>query len=164
MSDQALGKGKGDGGCLFCRIVTGEIPSKKVYEDDHSFAFLDINPRNPGHTLVIPKKHYTTLFDMPPKEVGRLYESARAVAEAVRSGTKADGLSVVQSNGNAAGQVVSHMHIHLIPRYMSEGPISLEGVLSVKKMPEETLDSVASAIKAKISVAARRQEDTRFDF
>ncbi len=151
------------GGCLFCKIATGEIPSKKVYEDESTFAFLDINPRNPGHVLVIPKKHATTLFDMSEKEAGRLFETARLVAAGVKSGSKADGLSVVQSNGKAAGQVVSHVHVHLIPRYMSEGPVSLEGVLSVKKMPDETLNQVADAIKAGMGAVAKKPKD-EFDF
>jgi histidine triad (HIT) family protein len=136
------------GGCLFCRIASGEIPCKKVYEDGAHFAFLDINPRNPGHVLVIPKKHYLSLLDMSPREAGALFETARVVAEGVKRGAKSEGLSVVQSNGKAAGQVVSHVHVHLIPRYLSEGPVGLESVLSVKKMPDETLDQIAGAIRA----------------
>ncbi len=152
------------GGCLFCKIASGEIPSKKVYEDSDTFAFLDINPRNPGHVLVIPKKHYLTMLDMNEKEVGRLFESARFVASAVQKGSKADGLSVVQSNGKAAGQVVNHVHVHLIPRYLSEGPVSLEGVLSVKKMPDETLNQIASAIQASIGPAGSNVKKDEFDF
>ena len=148
--------------CLFCKIASGEIPSKKVYEDSHCLAFLDINPRNPGHTLVIPKKHYTTMTDMKEEEYGELFARARYVADGVQKGTKADGLSVVQSNGKAAGQVVTHVHVHLIPRYMSEGPVSLEGVLSVKKLPEETLDSVAKAIMGSIGKSEKPKEE--YDF
>ncbi len=160
MSEEVQG-----GGCLFCKIIAGEIPSKKVYEDENVFAFLDINPRNPGHTLVIPKKHYATMLDMPGKEVGRLFESASMVAHAVQKGTNADGLSIVQSNGKAAGQVVTHVHVHIIPRYMAEGPISLEGVLSVKKMPEETLDKFVTSIKEKIgSSTSSGSSETKFDF
>ncbi|MFH0956981.1 MAG: HIT family protein [Candidatus Aenigmatarchaeota archaeon] len=160
MSEEGEGVG---GGCLFCRIASGEIPSKKVYEDGAHFAFLDINPRNPGHVLVIPKKHYLTILDMPPREAGALFESARIVADAVKRGAKADGLSLVQSNGKAAGQVVAHVHVHIIPRYFSEGPVSLEGVLSVKKMPDETLDQIAGAIKAGFSHSHARPKD-EFDF
>jgi len=162
MSEETQGGAQG-GGCLFCKIISGEIPSKKVYEDENVFAFLDINPRNPGHTLVIPKKHYVTLLDMPAKEVGHLFESARMVAEAVKGGANADGLSLIQSNGKAAGQLVTHVHVHLIPRFMSEGPISLEGVLSVKKMPEDTLDKFVAAIKEKIG-SAKEPGETKFDF
>ncbi|MBN1896705.1 MAG: HIT family protein [Candidatus Aenigmarchaeota archaeon] len=151
-----------DNGCLFCKIASGEIPSKKVYEDEKVFAFLDINPRNPGHTLVIPKKHFTTISDMSEEEYGELFSRAKYVANGVQKGTKSDGLSVVQSNGKAAGQVVTHVHVHLIPRYMSEGPVSLEGVLSVKKFPDETLDSVASSIKGSIGKSSEKKEE--YDF
>ena len=163
MSEEQQG-GEQGGGCLFCKIIAGEIPSKKVYEDETIFAFLDINPRNPGHALVIPKKHYTTLLDMPARDVGKLFEGVRMVAEAVKSGTNAEGLSVVQSNGKAAGQVVTHVHVHIIPRYMSEGPVSLEGVLAVKKMPEETIDQVANTIKSSIGKAGSSAKKDEFDF
>jgi len=164
MKEETSGTGeKSGGGCLFCRIIAGEIPCKKVHEDANTFSFLDINPRNPGHTLVVPKRHCGTIFDMSEKEVGKLFESARLVAEGVRKGVKADGLSVVQSNGNAAGQVVSHMHVHLIPRFNTEGPISLEGVLSVKKMPEQNLDQMASSISRSIG-ASQRKDEIKFDF
>ncbi len=153
------------GGCLFCKIASGEIPGKKVYEDANVFAFLDINPRNPGHTLVIPKKHATTIMDMGEKDVGKLFESVRYVAEAVQKGTKAEGLSIVQSNGKAAGQVVTHVHVHIIPRYLSEGPVSLEGVLGVKKMPEETIDQIASTITQNLGAAQSPQKGKdEFDF
>ncbi len=155
---------EGDGGCLFCKIAKGEIPAKKVYEDESTYAFLDINPRNPGHTLVIPKKHAVTLLEMDEKSVGKLFQTVRQLAEAVQKGTKSDGLSIVQSNGKAAGQVVTHVHVHIIPRYMSEGPVSLEGVLSVKKMPEDSINQIASSISQNIGHAKTQKEKDEFDF
>ncbi|MCD6496489.1 MAG: HIT family protein [Candidatus Aenigmarchaeota archaeon] len=155
---------EGEGGCLFCKIARGEIPSKKVYEDANVFAFLDINPRNPGHTLVIPKKHAATILEMGEKDVGALYERVRYVAAGVQAGTKADGLSIVQSNGKAAGQVVTHVHVHIIPRYLSEGPVSLEGVLGVKKMADETLDGIAASIKKSIGNGSEETGESDFDF
>jgi histidine triad (HIT) family protein len=153
------------GGCLFCKIIAGEIPSKQIYQDENIFAFLDINPRNPGHALVIPKKHYVTLLDMPAKEVGKLFEGVQMVANAVQKGTNAEGLSIAQSNGKAAGQVVNHLHVHIIPRFMSEGPVSLEGVMSVKKMPEEALDKLVTAIKGKMgSSPGSPSGEPKFDF
>lgn len=134
-------------GCLFCRIIRGEVPVKKVYEDVHSLAFLDINPRNPGHTLIIPKKHYETLFDMPDSEGGLFFISLKRVAGQVKKGTQSQGLSVCQNNGSAAGQVVAHLHFHLIPRFMNEGPSALEAFLPIKKMDERSLDTIASSIK-----------------
>lgn len=135
------------GECAFCKIIAGDIPSKKVYEDEEAFAFLDINPRNPGHTLVIPKKHYDTLFDVPAGEAGKLFEVVKKIAAAVKSGVKADGVSISQSNSRAAGQLVPHLHFHVIPRFNNEGPIGLEGVLQVKKMDEESTDKVVEEIQ-----------------
>jgi histidine triad (HIT) family protein len=133
--------------CLFCKIVAGEIPVKKVYEDANSFAFLDINPRNPGHTLVIPKKHYETLFDMPENEAGELFKVVKKMADVCKSGVKADGISIGQSNGRAAGQIVQHLHFHVIPRFATEGPVGLEGVLPVKKMDDPSMDKIVEALK-----------------
>ena len=82
-----MGEAAEAGGCLFCRIATGEIPSKKIYEDESTFAFLDINPRNPGHVLVIPKRHALTLLDMSEKDVGRLFGSSRLRSRKAQSRT-----------------------------------------------------------------------------
>jgi len=134
--------------CVFCNIVAGKIPSKKVYENETAVAFLDINPRNPGHTLVIPKKHYQTILDMPDDEAGRLFEVVKKVAVAAKKGTEAEGISIVQSNGPAAGQIVPHVHFHVIPRFRNEGPIGLESVLPNKRMDETTMDKIAESIKS----------------
>lgn len=138
----------GQGKCPFCEIINGNIPAKKVYEDDSSIAFLDINPRNPGHTLVVPKEHFATILDIPVDKAGELFKAVKRVAVAVQSGMKAQGISISQSNGAAAGQLVPHMHFHVIPRFLSEGPLALEGILSVKKMPEQTLDKIVETVKA----------------
>ena len=95
--------------CLFCKIAKGEIPSSKVYEDSSSFAFLDINPRNPGHTLVIPKKHYETVFDMPSSEAGKLFESVKKIAAMLEVG---DHFQLVINNG--LGQEIDHVHFHFL--------------------------------------------------
>lgn len=133
--------------CLFCGIVAGKMPSLKIYEDSGCLAFLDINPRNPGHTLVIPKRHYEVVMDMPEAEAGKLFEIVKVVSVKVRGGTKADGISIMQNNYKVAGQVVPHVHFHVIPRFVAEGPPSLESILSVKKMPEEILKKIAETIK-----------------
>lgn len=143
--------GAGGGKCPFCEIGAGNIPAKKVYEDDATLAFLDINPRNPGHTLVIPKKHFATILDITDGEMASLAKTVKKVAAAVQKGTGAQGISVSQSNGAAAGQMVPHMHFHVIPRFAREGPVALEGILQVKKMPDEALDKVVEAVKAGFS-------------
>lgn len=133
--------------CLFCKIIKGEVPAKKVYEDDVTLAFLDINPRNPGHTLIIPKKHFETIMEMDEKEAARLFESVKKVGEMAMNGVQAQGLSIAQSNGQAAGQVVAHVHFHAIPRFMNEAPPGLESILASKRLDEKSLDKIAEAIK-----------------
>jgi histidine triad (HIT) family protein len=144
--------------CIFCRIARGEIPSKKVFEDSESFAFLDINPRNPGHTLVIPKKHAETLLDMDEEDSGVLFMNVRKVAGKVMAATKAQGISIAQSNGIAAGQVVSHVHFHIIPRFANEGPPGLETMLGTKRMDDKTLDQVAASIRNADAESVEREE------
>lgn len=107
--------------CVFCKIVAGQIPSTRVYEDDAILAFLDIGPIIKGHTLVIPKAHHETLTDVPPALLARVIEGVRRVAVAQRAGLKADGVNVHQSNGAVAGQVVPHVHFHVIPRFAGDG-------------------------------------------
>lgn len=140
--------------CLFCKIVRGEIPAKKVYEDAVSFAFLDINPRNPGHTLVIPKDHFETILDMPDSDAADYFKSVKHVAGLVKNGVNAQGLSISSSNGQVAGQVVAHQHFHVIPRFVTEGPVGLEGILPAKRLDEKTMDQLVAAI-SKASPEAR---------
>jgi len=103
--------------CIFCKIVKGQEQSTIVYEDEHSLAFLDIHPLNLGHTLIVPKKHYPGMGEMPLDEVGQLFVSVAKVMKGVRRATKADGINIGQSNGRAASQEVFHMHVHIIPRF-----------------------------------------------
>ena len=133
--------------CLFCKIVTGEIPSQKVYEDGEYFAFLDINPRNPGHALVVPKQHYNTVMEMPDNEAGEFFKVVKKLAIAVKKGMNADGVSLGQSNERAAGQVIPHVHFHVIPRFLTEGPPGLESILPTKKMTNEMLEKSVQAIQ-----------------
>ena len=107
--------------CIFCKIVKGEIPASKVYEDNDSLAFLDISPINKGHTLLIPKEHYEDLFDLPEDRLKELSITLKKVSKAVLNGVKADGLNVGMNNKPAAGQIVFHAHFHIIPRYKNDG-------------------------------------------
>lgn len=107
--------------CIFCKIVKGEIPCSKVYEDENIFAFLDIAPVHKGHTLVIPKKHFETILDIPEQELKELILAVKKVAIAVEKGVDADGFVVTMSNKKAAGQVVPHAHFHIIPRFEDDG-------------------------------------------
>lgn len=107
--------------CIFCKIVAGEIPSTKIYEDTDTLAFLDIRPVNPGHTLVIPKAHYRNVLDVPEDVWEKVAKTARVVAKAVRTGTGAEGVNVSSSHEPSAGQEVFHLHLHIIPRFSSDG-------------------------------------------
>ena len=145
--------------CLFCQIVAGKVPSNKVFEDKDILAFLDINPRNPGHTLVIPKKHIETVMDMSDAEFGKIVKTVKDVVNAVKVGTSADGISIGQSNGKAAGQVIPHVHFHVIPRFNNEGPVGLEGILPVKRMDEESLKKMTETVKNSFGKKAEKREE-----
>lgn len=103
--------------CIFCAIVDGKIPSAKVYENEHVFAFMDIAPANPGHLLIIPKQHYRNIFDMPAEVGSKIMEAAVPLAAALRKALNPDGLNLFQSNEAAGFQTVFHFHLHLIPRW-----------------------------------------------
>ena len=106
--------------CLFCQIIAGDTPSHKVYEDEHTLAFLDIMPSGPGHTLVIPKQHATEIDDISPESLSATILCAQSVARMLRRKLKADGLNVFQNNGAAAGQEIGHYHLHLLPRWAGQ--------------------------------------------
>ena len=105
---------------IFQKIITGAIPSEKIYEDDHTFAFLDINPSNKGHTLVIPKKPFRDIFALDEETGEHLMHTVMKLAKAIKKGVGAEGVNVFINNGKAAGQVVFHLHVHLIPRFDAE--------------------------------------------
>src|SRR3989344_3193852 len=106
--------------CVFCKIVKLETPSQRVYEDDEYIAFLDINPINFGHTLVVPKAHYENVLDVPPEVIAGMIKIAKKVAPAVVEAMRADGFNIGINNGRAAGQLVEHVHIHVIPRFEAD--------------------------------------------
>jgi histidine triad (HIT) family protein len=110
-----------DPSCIFCKIVAGEIPSFKLYEDSETLAFMDINPVQDGHCLVITKEHYPTVFDVAPDAFAATARTAITVAKAVNTALKPDGLNLIQSNGPGAAQSVLHFHLHILPRRMRDG-------------------------------------------
>jgi histidine triad (HIT) family protein len=110
-----------DQDCIFCKIIKGEIPAAKVFENDEIFAFLDIAPVNKGHALVVPKTHYPTVFDLPPEIGPELVRAMDMVGRAVMEVTKAEGLNIMMNNYRTAGQLVDHAHFHLIPRFEDDG-------------------------------------------
>ncbi len=107
--------------CIFCKIVSGEIPSAKIYENKNVLAFLDIGPVSSGHTLVIPKSHYQMVHECPADVLSSVAEVLPKIAAAVYGAMEADGYNVLCNNGRAAGQLVNHVHFHIIPRKHSDG-------------------------------------------
>ena len=101
--------------CMFCKIARKEAPASIVYEDEKVIGFLSIQPINTGHTLVVPKKHYENIYEIPAGEVAHLYKIVKKMAQAVRNAVNSQGIRVVQNNGEAAGQVIFHLHVHVIP-------------------------------------------------
>jgi histidine triad (HIT) family protein len=108
--------------CIFCSIVTGRQPGVNVYHNAEFMVIMDKDPIHTGHTLVIPTKHYDNLLHMPPDEVGRLYSLVPLIAKAVVSAVNADGFNVGQNNGIAANQIVPHVHVHIVPRFIDDSP------------------------------------------
>ena len=107
--------------CIFCQIIRKEAPANIVYEDEHVVAFLSNRPVNEGHTLVVPKKHYENIYEIPEEEAAYMFKIAKRVAVAVRDAVAAEGIRIVQNNGWAAGQVIFHLHVHVIPMKLQEG-------------------------------------------
>lgn len=101
--------------CIFCKIITNQIPSVKLYEDDRTLAFMDINPSSDGHCLIIPKTHAPTFFDIEEVDLAAVMHTAKKVAVAIKKSLKPDGLRVYQLNGRIAGQIVNHFHVHVVP-------------------------------------------------
>ncbi|HSU72494.1 MAG TPA: HIT family protein [Candidatus Binatia bacterium] len=107
--------------CIFCKILAQQIPSHKIYEDDRTYAFLSIQPVNPGHALVIHKHHHADIFDTPEQDLKDLIVAAKHVATKIKNVLKPDGINIGMNNEAAAGQVIFHAHLHVIPRLSNDG-------------------------------------------
>ena len=132
---------------IFAKILRGELPAYKVYEDDHAFAFLDIMPRAPGHTLVLPKSPARNILDVDPEDLAHVAKVTQKIAKAALQVFAADGITVQQFNEPAGGQVVFHLHVHVIPR---RDGVALKPPASEKEKPEVLSDhalKLAAALK-----------------
>ncbi len=107
--------------CIFCKIVSGELPSHKIYEDESTLAFLDIAPVNPGHTLVISKKHYANFEETPEDILCQVIGAVKKVGRAIKDGLGAEGYNINVNNDPIAGQIIPHLHFHIIPRHVGDG-------------------------------------------
>jgi histidine triad (HIT) family protein len=137
-----------DPDCIFCKIVDGEIPSFKVFEDDRTLAFMDINPAHPGHVLVIPKFHAADLYEIPDDWLAATTLTARRVARALRATLDLQGLNLVQCNGAAAAQSVMHYHMHVMERRDGDN-LSLNWGLRPGDMDE--IGTLAEHIRANVA-------------
>ncbi len=107
--------------CLFCKIIKGDIPSSNIYKDDDVVAFLDIFPYAKGHTVVVPVKHYNNFLDFPEQEMNKYFSVLKDISVRIKENLKADGINIVQNNFRAAGQLIDHLHFHIIPRWNNDG-------------------------------------------
>ncbi|MCR5792891.1 MAG: HIT family protein [Lachnospiraceae bacterium] len=109
-----------DSNCIFCKIANGEIPSRTLYEDEDFRVIMDINPASKGHAIILPKEHAANLYELSDEYASKIFKVAKKVGSAMVEVLGCDGLNVLQNNGEAAGQTVFHLHVHLIPRYKDD--------------------------------------------
>lgn len=131
--------------CLFCKIVSGDIPAMKVYEDDEFIAFLDAFPFNDGHTLIIPKVHYDKLSETPDEIAAGLMRLVPQLSKAIMKSVNAEGFNVGVNNGKVASQSIDHTHLHIIPRFENDGHEPWHGK---EKLVEESGKEIANKIRA----------------
>jgi histidine triad (HIT) family protein len=143
--DEEDAMGAYDSNNIFAKILRGELPCHKVYEDEKTFAFLDIMPRAAGHTLVLPKSPARNLLDVSPDDLGHVMRTAQKIARGAMQVFAADGITVQQFNESAGGQVVFHLHVHVIPRVQG---VALKPPASVKESPEVLADQAAKLARA----------------
>lgn len=134
-----------DPNCVFCKIVAGQIPCFRLYEDERTLAFMDINPGNPGHALAIAKEHWENLAAMPAPLLGPVLATAQRVAKAIETALRPDGINLLQANGPGAAQSVFHFHVHVLPRRAGDG---MKLVWPVKNPPREELARNAELLRA----------------
>ena len=138
--------------CLFCKIIAGQIPASIVYKDLDVVAFLDIGPVSDGHTLVVSRLHYSAWDQCPPEVLAGLAQGASRIAKAVVQATGCDGYNVLCNNGQAAGQVIPHVHLHVIPRKTGDGVFNH---WPSSKYPEGKMEVMMTAIRKNLSFTSR---------
>ncbi len=131
--------------CIFCKIIQGEIQALKIYEDENFIAFLDINPRTKGHSLVIPKTHYETFIEMDDDLVSKIGLVVKHIAKTLIEKLNATGFNILNNNGESAGQVVKHIHIHILPRYGEKGH-AMESAFPVDEEEKNNLEKTYKLI------------------
>ncbi len=137
------------GHCIFCKIVAGEIPAAKIYEDALTVAFMDIGQVNPGHVLVASKRHAVTLLELTSEEAAAIMQTAQRVAVAAQAAFDPDGITLFQANGAAGGQTVFHFHMHVLPRHEGDG---MALAWPRKEPGMQVLQAYAEQLKAALQV------------
>lgn len=133
--------------CIFCKIISGEIPSAVIFENDEFKVILDRFPASKGHVLIIPKKHFDNIFDIEPELGGRLFTLAVRMAGIVKKATGAENMNIIQNNGPLAGQTVNHFHLHIIPRYEND---SISVKWSQLQLTDDEIEDVRKTIVSKL--------------
>jgi histidine triad (HIT) family protein len=136
--------------CIFCNIIEGTIPSAKIYEDEHTIAFMDIMPVTKGHVLLIPKTHRENVYELTEEEASRLFAVVPKIANALKAEFTPAGLNLLQNNGAPAGQAVFHFHLHLIPRYDETDGFKPTFESKVAEFTPERIQEIAADIRAKL--------------
>ena len=131
--------------CIFCKIVEEESKSERIYETENTIAFLDIRPRAPGHTLVIPKKHVQTLTELDNELISELFQTVKKVEKLVNESLDNDAFTIGINDGEAAGQEIPHLHINVIPRYKNDNGKPIQSLVS--NNPKKSLKNIATKIK-----------------
>ena len=135
-----------DDNCIFCKILAGEIPSTAVYEDDDFKAILDVNPAARGHVIILPKNHAANIYELPDEDASKIMIVAKKIATAIEKAYHCDGVNILQNNGEAAGQTVFHLHVHVIPRFKGD---TVNIGWKQGDMPED-LDAICKEIQAQL--------------
>jgi len=135
--------------CIFCAIVEGKLPSARIYEDDRAVAFMDIQPGNPGHALVVPRLHARDVFDIDPETLAHVVRVAQKVAVAARQALGCDGINLIQSSGAAAFQSVYHVHFHVLPRFEGD---DVRLPWKPKRGEPDAIEKAAAALRAQLVV------------
>jgi len=130
--------------CLFCKIARKENPSEIIYEDDSALAFLDVNPRAVGHTMIIPKSHAQNILDLPDSEIEGVFGAVKKVTALLQKSLQPEGFTIGINHGKVSGQVIEHLHIHVMPRWENDGGGAVQSLAN--NPPKESLQQIKSKI------------------
>jgi len=135
--------------CLFCKIIDNKLASKKIYEDDDNIAILDINPASPGHVLVIPKKHVENIFNVDNLDLRRTIEIVKLIAEKLKKELNTNNINIIVNNGRTAGQIVDHLHFHIVPRFEND---KIDFRIPRYEMTQEQFDEIQKKLNINTNI------------